>query len=97
MIREFCEETFGEYRIGSAYYQLTKPEKLQETKKICIKHLKSGKTYTGSYARTVLGLPSYGEVKIAPKDHGQYEIFIQSTSVNRKLIGDTRLLYYKTL
>jgi hypothetical protein len=93
-IRDFCIEYFGEYKIGSAYYQLNKPEKIQASKKICIKHKKSGKTYSGDDARDLLGLPYDREVRVSPKDHGQYEVFIQSTSVNRHLVGDTRLLYF---
>ena len=93
-IRGFCEEYFGEYSIGSAYYQLNKAEKVQASKKICIKHKKSGKTYSGADARDLLGLPHDREVKVIPSDHGQYEVFIQSTSTNRHLVGDTRLLYY---
>ena len=94
-IKDFCEDYFGDYQIGCAYYQLSKPEKVQSSKKICIKHKKSGKTYAGDDARHLLGLPYQGEVKVAPKDHGAYDVFIQSTSVNRKLVGDTRLLYFK--
>lgn len=94
-IRDFCIEHFGEYNIGSAYYQLNKSEKVQASKKICIKHKKSGKTYSGDDARDLLGLPADREVRVSPKDHGQYELFIQSTSTNRHLVGDTRLLYFK--
>lgn len=92
-IRDFCENHFGGYEIGKAYYQLMKPEKLQGHKKLIIKHLKSGKYFAGDSARQLLGLPDH-EVKIVPGDHFQYEIFVQSTSYNRKLVSGTKILYW---
>jgi len=92
-IRDFCENHFGEYVIGRAYYQLMKSEKIQPQKGIIIKHLKSGKYYGGQNARTMLGLPDY-EVKVVPGDHHQYEIYVQSSSVNRKLVANTKVVYW---
>lgn len=93
-IRDFCNNKFGEYQVGKAYYQLMKPEKIQSHKNIVIKHLKTGKYYGGPEARNLLGLPDY-EVKVIPGDHHQYEIYVQSTSVNRKLKTKTKVLYWK--
>lgn len=42
----------------------------------------------------MLGLPDF-EVKVNPASYGQYDIFVQSTSVNRKLIKGTKLLVLK--
>ncbi len=92
-IRDFCENHFGEYIIGRAYYQLMKSEKIQPQKGIIIKHLKSGKYYGGQNARSMLGLPNY-EVKVVPGDHHQYEIYVQSSSVNRKLVANTKVVYW---
>ena len=93
-VREFCENHFGEYVIGCAYYQLMKIEKVQPQKKIIIKHKKSGKYYAGAAARTMLGLPDE-EIRVHPGDHAQYDIYIQSTSVNRKLVANTKIVYWK--
>lgn len=94
-IKDFVETwTKDSYRVGSAYYQLSKPEKIQGSKEICIQEKRSGKVYTGSNARNILGLPTY-EVKVSPADFGSYNIFVQSTSVNRKLVADTQLLVIK--
>lgn len=79
------------YRLGEAYYQLNKPEKVQAQKAIALYDTKTHAVYTGSSARQLLGLPDY-EVKVSPAQHPQYMIFIQSTSVNRKLIAGTKLL-----
>lgn len=44
--------------------------------------------YGGSDARDMLNLPPYA-VKVKPGSFGEWRIFVQSTSVNRKLIAGT--------
>lgn len=89
-IDEFVEEKLHRpYSRGEAYYQLTKPETVQPQKQIAI--FGRNAVYTGADARQLLGLPDYN-VRVAPNDYSDYEIFVQSTSVNRKLIGGTKLL-----
>jgi hypothetical protein len=86
--------TKAEYTKGSAYYQLTKPETVQAYKQICIQDKTNGKVYSGVNARQMLNLPNQ-EVKVNPSSHGKFDIFVQSTSVNRKLIGGTKLIVLK--
>lgn len=95
-IRDFIESEGLKYVRGRAYYQLVKKEKaLQDYKKLCIRDVKSGKIYEGEEAaRDLLNLPHTGSVRIAPGDHGGYEIFVQSTSVNRKLPAGSKVLYW---
>lgn len=89
-IDEFVEyELNRPYKLGEAYYQLTKTEEIQPQKKIAI--FANHKVYFGDEARALLGLPDY-HVKVTPSDHPEYDIFVQSTSVNRKLIEGTKLL-----
>lgn len=91
-IREFVEtKTYCDYVIGSAYYQITKPEDIQPQKDICIRHRLSGDLYTGPNARQLLGLPDY-KVKVDPVSHPDYDVFVQSTSVNRKLVPNTNVI-----
>lgn len=90
-IKEFVESWKMDFRQGANYYQLTKKEKVQANKCICIQEKSTGKVYSGANARKILGLPDY-EVKIEAADHPKYNIFIQSTSVNRKLMAGTELL-----
>lgn len=97
MIRDFCEK-YGpqRYELGKAFYQLTKPEKqVQDNKIICVRDRLDNKIYTGAAARHLLGLPATGTVKLAPGRMGKYDLFIQSTSVNRKIVGGSSLLYRK--
>jgi hypothetical protein len=89
-IDEFVESNLNRpYKLGEAYYQLMKPETIQPQKKIAIL-AKSG-VYIGDEARSLLGLPDY-HIRVQPSSFPDYKIFVQSTSVNRKLIGGTQLL-----
>jgi len=94
-IRTFVEsKNRGQYLKGAAFYQLTKTEEVQDYKKIVILDKLSSKFYGGAEARQMLSLPNFGYVKLKPADHDQFEIFIQSTSVNRKLVSGTKLVYW---
>lgn len=94
VIKPFCEKYFGDFHEGSAYYSLTKKEKVQHGKPIVIEDRTTGKLYGGDDARTLLGLPLHGEIKVEPGDHGTYCIYIQSTSNNRKLAEGQTVIYY---
>jgi hypothetical protein len=90
-IDDFVVQTLGvPYKIGKAYYQLTKKETIQPQKEIAL--LANGRVYVGAVARSMLGLPSV-HVDVKPDDYADYVIFVQSTSINRKLIQGTSLLY----
>jgi hypothetical protein len=91
-IAPFVEKhTARKYSMGEAYYALTKKETVQANKAIAIYDKKTREVFTGVNARAILGLPDY-EVKVDAANHPHFEIFIQSTSVNRKLIAGTKLL-----
>lgn len=92
-IDEFVEEqTHRAYVRGEAYYQLMKRETIQPQKQIAIfEPAPKWKVYIGDQARDLLGLPDYN-VDVKPSDYPDYEIFVQSTSNNRKLIAGTKLL-----
>lgn len=89
-IDEFVEQHLKRaYRLGEAYYQLMKPETIQVQKQVAI--FSNHQVYIGKQARDLLGLPDFN-VRVKPADYPGYEIFVQSTSVNRKLIAGTKLL-----
>jgi von Willebrand factor type A domain-containing protein len=91
-IRDVVEKaTKKDYVKGSSFYQLTKPEMVQSYKKIAIRNKVSGFVYVGDKARSFLGLPD-SDAKIRPEDLGKFDVFVQSTSVNRRLIAGTTLL-----
>lgn len=91
-IKDFVESwTSRPYVLGSAYYQPTKPVEIQAYKSILVQDVKTGKVYEGDNLRQLLGLPDH-TVKVNPGDHDKWRIFVQSTSVNRKLYPDTFVL-----
>ncbi|POX42749.1 hypothetical protein C3486_04040 [Streptomyces sp. Ru73] len=90
-IREWVVECGHTYRTGCAFYQLSKSEKIQAKKQIAVLEKKTDRVYTGPQARSLLGLPDT-EVRVHPDRNDDFTIFVQSTSVNRKLIPHTRLL-----
>lgn len=90
-IKPFVEGLGRTFRVGSAYYPLTKTETIQDHKAIAIVRKKDGKVYTGQAARDILGLPAM-TVRVAPTYNPDYDVYVQSTSVNRKLVPGTKLL-----
>lgn len=94
VIREFVEATGAHYSIGKAYYQLTKTEVIQAAKGVALQNIHSGRIYTGQQARDVLGLKPE-DTRVKPAENPEYRIYVQSTSVNRKLIAGTKLLLLK--
>ena len=95
-ISSFIAGKIGSYDKGSAFYELVKREKIvQDHKIICIRDRHSGAVYSGLAARQLLGLSQYGNVALSPGDHGQYDIFIQSTSTNRKLPLNSSVLVWR--
>lgn len=94
-IRDFIEYYVGTYQLGKAFYQLNKPEKVQGNKLIAIRDQGTGKVYAGDAARDLMNLPRGGEIKLHPGNQGKFDVFIQSTSVNRKLLPKTEVLYWR--
>ncbi|MCA6091056.1 VWA domain-containing protein [Streptomyces sp. SCA3-4] len=90
-IRDWVIECGHAYRTGCAFYQLSKSEKIQARKQIAVLEKKTDRVYTGPEARALLGLPDV-EVRVRPDHNDDFTIFVQSTSVNRKLVPNTRLL-----
>lgn len=90
-IRPFVESQGVRYRLGKVFYQLSKPEKIQGHKAVVVRHRISGKAYGGPQARELLGLPDT-EVTVRPESNNEYDLFIQSTSVNRNLMPNTDVI-----
>lgn len=85
-IRPFVQLKSGKpYVRGTAFYSLVKDETVQDSKELAIRDRNSGKVFSGRAVRNMLGLPLWGSVRLKPGNHGQYELFVQSASVNRKL------------
>lgn len=97
-IKEFVEKKMGkEYVIGSAFYELTKPELVQPTKDVLIMEKNKEEVWGGEEARELIGLPVGVKAKVEPLNHAKYQVFVSSTSVNRKLVRGTKVLVDKTM
>ncbi|HEY6018374.1 MAG TPA: vWA domain-containing protein, partial [Candidatus Paceibacterota bacterium] len=93
-IDNFITSLGHQFVAGRGYYQLTlAPVKVQIQKDIAIVEKKSGKVYVGNNARALLGVPDNITVTLRAGQNPDYDIYIQSTSNNRKLLlGQTLLL-----
>jgi hypothetical protein len=97
-IREFVESNGISFKKGRAFYELTKAETVQQYKEIILEDKASKELFTGAQVREYLELSPQIEAggakeKVYADKTREYTVFVQSTSINRKLIGGTRLLY----
>lgn len=91
-IKEVFSDLNIPFSVGKGYYQLTKTETIQANKRLVVVDKKNGKAYAGVEARQIVGLPSDRAVRVKPDYNPDYDIFVQSTSNNRVLVPNTRLL-----
>lgn len=95
-IAKFVEEKTGKpYSLGTAFYQLTKPETVQAGKQILVKEKTGTAVYGGYDARKVLGIPEGQDLKVKPGNLANWDIYCQSTSTNRKLVRGTSVVVMK--
>jgi hypothetical protein len=92
-IREFVEDNGLTFHKGRGFYEFTKTETVQGYKEIILQERATGDFYAGEKARELIGLPLGETARIRPSALEKYAVFVQSTSVNRKLIGGTKFLY----
>jgi hypothetical protein len=100
-IADFVRSQGASFKKGRGFYELTKPEKIQGYKEIVLVDKLSGDIFNGGEVRALLGLPPQAgkkdeereDVKLRPVDLENFYVFVQSTSSNRKLVANTRLLY----
>lgn len=87
------------YLKGAAFYQLVKSEARVGPKKIVLirERAAPNRIYAGKEARTMLNLPNdpTSNARVHPGDHGSYDIFIQSDSLNRLLPAGTGVVYWE--
>ena len=100
-IRDFVEKRLkGEPMLkGAAFYQLVKiEEKIQAYKLIAIRDKDTGEVFCGPEARQMVGLSLTEDSRVNPTKKEtvktKWQIFVQSTSVNRKVDGGTQLMYW---
>jgi hypothetical protein len=92
-IKEFVLENGLRFKKGRGFYEFTKTETIQGGKEVVLMDKASGDMYSGRKAREMLGLPEGETARIRPTSLEKFAVFVQSTSVNRRLVGGTRFLY----
>lgn len=90
-IKGFVENNGLRFSTGRGFYEWTKTETIQDYKEVIAQNKLTGAIITGKRARTILGIDF--EVGRFKPTSGTHRGFIQSTSVNRKLIHGTKFLY----
>lgn len=99
-IQPFIEGKTGSYVFGSAYFQLTKKEKVGGDKEVLIRDKATKRIFGGDEARKLVGLPAAvlnQDSKIEPGNHANFDIFLESRSPNRKLVRGSLVLHDFTL
>ncbi len=93
VIRDFVNENGLIFQTGKGFYEFTKSELIQEKKEVVLRDKATGDMFSGDKARRMIGLRPGERAKVKPTYLKDYDVFVQSTSYNRKLVGDTRFLY----
>lgn len=97
VIKDFVELAGAVFQVGKGFYQLVTPELIQEKKEVIFVDKLTGEVICDTRkCRELLGLPYGTKGKVSPKKLDickKYNVFIQSTSYNRKLDGNTKFLY----
>lgn len=80
----------NKFKPGCHYYELVKPEYIQDGKELVILIKSSGEYRLGSRAvRAMLSLPETGKVRVHPgPTSDKYSVFVQTNSMNRKVVED---------
>lgn len=92
-IREFVEDYGLTFKKGRGFYEFTKKVTIQSYKEVIAQDKKTGEIFSGDEARRVLGIAVGRNADVSPSPYSAYRGFVQSTSVNRKLLKNTRFLY----
>jgi hypothetical protein len=91
-IKEFVNNMGLNFKAGRGFYQFTKPETIKNTKQVVLKRKRDGELFQGRKARRLAKIPSTTG-RVRPSNITEYDVFVQSTSYNRKLLPATSFLY----
>lgn len=92
VIKEFVQDHNLIFQTGRGFYEFTKREEIQPNKEVVLRDKATGDMYTGAKAREMIGIPYGVRGNVSPNGL-PYDVFVQSTSYNRKLMPNTRFLY----
>lgn len=92
-ISDFVEYNGLIFQKGKGFYEFTKSEIIQEYKEVVLRDKVTGDMFSGEKARQMIGLGAGERARVKPTHLDIFDVFVQSTSYTRKLIGGTRFLY----
>lgn len=93
-VKTLTESKGLKFELGRIFYQLQKPEVIQHYKEIILQRRNdAGKMYGGTQVRDKLGIPHGTNGKVVPGNLGEWIVWVQSTSPNRKLLAGMEVLY----
>lgn len=92
-IRDFVILSGAKFKTGKGFYQFTKPETIQHNKEVVLRDKVTGDMFSGNKAKEMAGIPIGVTSRVRPNILDQYDVFVQSTSYNRKLMPGTKFLY----
>ena len=94
-VRDFILERRTEFLVGAVYYQLSKSEaRVSPNAEILLREVATGKVFEGPEVRKMLGLDTLNNARVHPNHGGgKYDVFIQSSSLNRKLVAPWGVIY----
>lgn len=96
-IRDFVQDRNLTFQVGRGFYSFKKSEIIQHHKEIVLREKTTGDMYSGNKARDMVGLPIGSTKTLSPKtmklDPKDWDVFVQSTSYNRKLKPNSQFLY----
>ena len=85
-IQDFVASLGHTYKVGMAYYQLIKSERIQGNKGLAVMNKKTKEVFVGTdQIRAMIGL-GYGEQRVKPDMNPDFTLFVQSSSVNRHVV-----------
>ena len=94
-VKEFTKANGLEFAKGKIFYKLVKKENVQNYKNVIVKRKSDGVCITGDSVKTLLNIKEEKVLRVS-LDNGDYpdfDIFIQSTSHNRKLDAGSAVLF----
>jgi len=90
-IKQFVLSNSLEFKCGRGFYEFTKPEIVSHKKEVVVVEKSSGAMFTGRDACRLIGAGS--GMRIPPTIFETWQVFVQSTSYGRNLMGGTDFLY----
>jgi hypothetical protein len=85
-IRDFVVSMGIPFKKGKGYYpHVSRPEEIQDYKQFVLRDDRTGAFFTGVGIRDLLGLSHLGTSRVRQNPLPGFTLFVQSTSVNRKL------------